>query len=264
MTLWGDALTDPSQLTRCLDTAEDTMDLPQLVSDIYQVVVRGDFRPVNVSPSWLRDLNLIGDPEHEEATFEVLLPNEIAIFNAGWLRCQATPDNLTLQTDQQAEVERLRDLVVGMLRALDKPVSLLGINRTVHFTLRNTKQWHSVGDHVVHNEMWDGILTLPGMRAAIYWGQRSDKYAGRIQVQIEPSYQVHPGIFVSYNDHYDLTIAESRPTTRADFDTMNLPENTEVTIDKVAVAIEVLTDQWESSLQLSTRIIERTAEQADN
>jgi hypothetical protein len=255
------SLTDLNRLD--LDTAaEDAMDLPPLVSDIYQVVVRGDFKPVNVSPAWLRDQDLIGDPEHEEATFEVLLPNEIAIFNAGWIRCQATPDNLTLQTDQQAEVGRLRDLAIGILRAFDKPVSLLGINRTVHFSLRNTKQWHSVGDHIVHNEIWDGILTLPGMRVATYWGQRSDKYAGRIQVQIEPSFQVHPGIFVGYNDHYDLTTVESQPTTRTEFDTTDLRENTEVTIEKVAVAIEVLTNQWEPSLQLSTRIIERTAEQA--
>jgi len=235
-----------------------------LVSDIYQVVMRGNFQPVNVSPTWLRDQDLIGDPEHEEAAFEVLLPSEIAIFNAGWLRCQAMPDNLTIQTDQQAEIERLRDLAVGMLRFLDKPVSLLGINRIVHFSVRNTKQWHSVGDHAVHNELWDGILNAPGMRVATYWGRRSDKYAGRIQIQIEPSFLVHPGIFVSYNDHYDLTTVEHQQTTRAESDTLNRQENNEATTDKVPVAIEILTDQWESSSQLSVRIIERIAEQAGN
>ena len=237
------------------------MTLPPLVSDTYQVVARGSFRPVKVSPTWLQDQDLIGDSEHKEAVFEVLLPNELVIFNAGWLQCQATPDNLTFQTDQEAEVERLRDLAVGTLRALNAPISLLGINRMVHFSVRNTEQWHSIGDHVVHNEIWGDILNVPGIRVATYWGQRSDRYAGHIQVQIEPSSLVHPGIFVSYNDHYDLTIVEHQPTNRSEFDTLNRQENTEATTDKLAVAIDILTNQWEQSSQLSTRIIERVAEQ---
>jgi hypothetical protein len=236
--------------------------LPPLVSDIYEVVVRGDFKPVNVSPTWLRDQGLIGESEHEEAAFEVLLPNEIAIFNAGWLRCQAAPDSLTLQTDQQAEVERLRDVAVGMLRILEKPISLLGINRLVHFSVRNTQQWHSIGDHVVNNGLWDDILNASGMRVATYWGQRPDKYAGRIQVQIEPSFVIHPGIFVHYNDHYDLTTVEYQPTSRAESDKQARQENNDVTLEKVPIAIEILTDNWESSSQLGVRIIERIAEQA--
>lgn len=238
------------------------MSLPPLVSDICQVVLRGNFKPVNISPRWLREKDLIGDPENEEAVFEALIPDELAVFNAGWLRCQNMPDSLHLQTDQQAEVEPLRDLAVGILRILDRPVSLLGINRLVHFSVRNAKQWHSVGDHVVHNELWNGILHAPGLRAATYWGQRSDRYAGRIQVQIEPSTVAHPGIFVSYNDHYDLTIVDQQPTSREEFDRMSRPENIAATLDKVTVAEEILIDQWDSSLQLSARIIERVAGQA--
>ena len=239
------------------------MSLPELVSDFYQVVLRGNFRPVTISPIWLRDHDLIGDPELEEAVFEILIPNEIALFNAGWLRCQATQDNLTLQTDQQAEVERLRDLAIGiLLLSEERPVSLLGINRLTHFIVANADQWHSIGDHVVHNELWDGILNIAGMRVATYWGQRSDKYAGRIQVQVEPFFTVPFGIAVSYNDHYDLTTVAKQPTTRSELNALNRPENIEATIEKIAIAIEVLTDQWEASSQLSTRVIERVAEQA--
>jgi hypothetical protein len=241
------------------------MTLPPLVSDIYQIVIRGNFRPVNVSPIWLREQNLIGDPELDESAFEVLVPNEIATFNAGWLRCQATSDNLTLQTDQQAEVERLRDLAVGMLLALaEKPISLLGLNRSVHFSLQNTDQWHSVGDHLVHNELWNGVLNVPGMRVVTYWGQRSDKFAGRVQVQVEPSFMIYPGVFISYNDHYDLTVVEYQPGTRAESDSLQRQENTEVTTDKVPIAIEILTDHWEASSQLGVKVIERIAEQAGN
>jgi len=237
--------------------------LPELVSDVYQVVLRGNFRPVIISPTWLRDHDLIGDSELEQAAIEILIPNEISFFNAGWLRCQASQDNLTLQTDQQAEVARLRDLAIGILRLPeDRSVSLLGINRQTHFTVANIEQWHSVGDHVVRNEMWDGVLNIAGMRVATYWGQRLDKYAGHIQVQVEPSFSVRFGIFVSINDHYDLTIVKSQPANRSELDVLNRPENAEATTEKIAVAIEVLTDQWEASSELSARVLERVADQA--
>jgi len=227
------------------------------------VVVRGDFKPVTISPAWLRDQELIGEPEHTESAFEVLIPNEVAVFKASWLNCHASPEALQFHTDQQAEVERLRDLVVGMLRIWgDKPISLLGINRHVHFSVANFDQWNAIGDSVVRNDMWGNALSIPGMRSVTYWGERTDTYAGRIQVQIEPSFVAPPGVYVAYNDHYDLTIVESQPKTREEARRLDRRENADATKDKIPVAIEILTNQWEVSFQRSVSILEQVWQQA--
>ena len=165
------------------------MTLPPLASDLLSIVVRGDFKPVTISPNQLYKDKLIGEVECADSTIEVRIPGEASIFNAGWLRCQATVNSLELQTEQEAEQERLRDLAVGLLKSSPaKPIAALGINRQVHFPVQSLDTWHAVGDSLVHNEVWTGILNAPGMRSVIFWGERADQYTGRMQIQVEPSF----------------------------------------------------------------------------
>jgi hypothetical protein len=147
--------------------------------------------------------------------------------------------------------------MLGILRARDDAaIAMMGINRSVHIKLSDVDLWHAVGDHLVHNELWEGILYLPGMRSVTYWGKRTDGYGGRIQVQVEPSFQFPPGIFIAYNDHYDLSKVDGIPASRTDAG-FGRTENTDVTIEKVAVAKEILTDKWTESMNLSNAVVGR-------
>jgi hypothetical protein len=225
------------------------MPLPPIAADLMTIVVTGDLRPVIISPAWLRDRDLIGDAEVQQARFELLIPSEAAIFEAGWLRCQANPQSLQFETKNQPEFERLRDLAVGVLRGFpDMPIMHMGINRNVHFTVNDLGAWHSVGDQLVHNEIWDDVLHLAGMRSVTYWGVRTDGYGGRIHVQVEPSVRYPPGVFLAYNDHYDLSRTEVVPENRVQF-TANSTENNDVTAEKISVAVEVLTNDWADSMR---------------
>jgi hypothetical protein len=237
------------------------MELPPIAADLASIVITGPMRPVVISPSWLREIDLIGDSELEQANFELLIPAEATIFQAGWLRVLANPQSLEVQTTQEVEFERLRDVMLGILRARDDAaIAMMGINRTVHVKLNDRGLWHAVGDHLVNNELWEGILHLPGMRSVTYWGARADGYGGRIHVQVEPSYQFQPGIFVAYNDHYDLSKVEKILTLRTD-EGFNRAEDTEVSAEKVAVAKEILTDNWMESMNLFNAVLERTFSQ---
>lgn len=237
------------------------MELPPVAADLASVVITGPMRPVVISPAWLRDIDLIGDSELKKANFELLIPNEATTFQAGWLRVIASPQSLEVQTTQEVEFERLRDVMLGILRARDDAgIAMMGINRTVHIKLSDIELWHAVGDSLVHNELWDGVLHLPGMRSVTYWGVRTDGYGGRIHVQVEPSFQFPPGVFLAYNDHYDLSKVESIPASRTDAG-FGRPENTEITIEKVAVAKEILTDKWTESMNLSNTVVERVFSQ---
>jgi hypothetical protein len=233
------------------------MELPPVAADLASVVITGPMKPVVISPTWLRELDLIGDSELQDANFELLIPNEAATFQAGWLRVLANPQTLEVQTTQEAEFERLRDVALGILRAReDAPIAMMGINRTVHFKLNDLGRWHAIGDHLVHNELWEGVLHLSGMRSVTYWGTRTDGYGGRIHVQVEPSFQFPPGVFLSYNDHYDLTKVEKIPAQRTE-ESFGRVESAEVSVEKVAVAKEILTDNWTESMNLFSAVLER-------
>jgi hypothetical protein len=239
------------------------MTLPPLAVDLVSIVVRGNFKPVTISPRQLRDAGLIGALEYEQADFEVRIPNEVAVFDAGWLRCQASPDGLELRTEQEAEQERLRDLAVAVLRSSpDKPISQLGMNRNIHFPVPDIARWHAIGDHLANNAIWGKLLNASGMRNVTYWAQRWDQYGGRVQVQVEPSFSYSPGIFFSYNDHYDLTKVDSQPTTRAEVQELARTEDSEATTEKIDIAIEILTNEWSNFMQHTTSALEVVWDQA--
>jgi hypothetical protein len=163
-----------------------------------------------------------------------------------------------VQTQLQEEAERARDLAVGILSsAEDTPISALGINNNAHFAVNNVAQWNAIGDNLVDNQTWDGILPASGMRSVVFWTGRPDNYAGRVQIQIEPSFMVQPGIFVAYNDHYDLTRVTSQPQTRREVQKLARPDDTESTVEKVAVAMEVLTSNWQASMDRLRAITQR-------
>lgn len=236
---------------------EGSLALPPLAKDLVSIVVKGNFRPVSISPEQLHDDALIGDVDYRQSAIELLIPGETCVFNAGWLKVQATPDALEFQTDHEEEQERLRDLAVAVLKASGKPIGALGINRQIHFPVSDPIQWHAVGDGLVHNEVWDDTLKASGMRAAIFWGERADSYGGRIQVQIEPSFLERPGVFLAYNDHYDLTFSQRQAASREEAAEISRVDDATVTTEKVEVATNILNDEWSSFLQRTNAVLER-------
>jgi hypothetical protein len=235
-----------------------------LASDLVSVVLKGNYRSIGISPKVLASDVLIGEVEAQEATYELLVPGEASVFQAAWLRCQIQAGSLELQTQQESEHERLRDVAVGILQTYPKhPISAMGINRAVHIPVKNRKAWHSIGDHLVNNEAFTGIFNVSGMRGVTYWFGRLDKYSGRIQVQVEPSGAVFPGVFITYNDHYDLTRATVQPTTRREADELAREEDTTETVDKIAVAIEVLTENWQAPMNRTLEVFERVFQQGE-
>jgi hypothetical protein len=233
------------------------MSLPPIAADVVTIVLTGSFRPVTISPGWLHQQGLIGDADFAATSYELLIPQEAINFRTGWLHCVANPQTLIFDTGQQSEFERLRDLAVGVLRGqADKAVGLMGINRQIHFSVTDQSIWHAVGDGLVHNEIWENVLHVTGMRSVIYWGIRTDGYGGRVHVQVEPSLKFPPGVFLAYNDHYDLTKGRLTPSNRDEVD-YSESENVNITVEKIPVAIEILTEQWTASMRRFNEIFQR-------
>jgi len=197
---------------------------PQIAADSLSIVVPGIFRPLPLSPHSLFEHGLIGQADYDAREVELLLPNEAITFKVGAFQVHCQSDKLQVTTADEAEFERLRDLVAGILRSLtDTKVSQLGINRSVHFFAADNESWNAIGDSLVNNDIWGDALPLPGMRVAVFWGSRTDKFAGRVQVQVEPSSLYPNAVYVAYNDHYELTMVDSQPASREEFQRHPLP-----------------------------------------
>lgn len=236
---------------------------PPLAADATTLVFVGDFRPVRISPGWLHEHGQISDAELARVQFELLVPNEAITFKVGWVRCVGNAQQLVFETQQEAEFERLRDLAVAVLRAMpDLELGLMGINRIVHSEVPTIDAWHVVGDNLVRNDLMSEVLHLPGMRNVTFWGVRPDTYGGRIQVQVEPSFQFPRSIFILYNDHYDLSVVDRQPVNRTEMTEMARAEDASRSREKTARAINILNDEWANSMRRFNDILETVWRQA--
>ena len=235
------------------------MDLPAPESDVTSIAIRGNFAPVRISPRQLHQQRLIGDAEYAESEVQVRIPDEVSVFQAGWLTCEANPDELDIHTQDEADQERLRDLAVEIMRTIEPlEVSQLTLRRAVHFGVSNDEEYDAIGGRLVANEIWNGLLGTTEMRSAVYSGRRSDNYKGRIYIQIEPSSRVAPGFYYEYLDYYDLTRAEAQPTSRDQGrHVLASPADIESSAAKVDVAVEVLNTGWQSFLSRNNAVLER-------
>jgi hypothetical protein len=232
--------------------------LPALADDLTSIVVRGEFGRENLSPRRLYEQKLIGETEYADSIIEVRIPDQVSVFQAGWLRCDINPAAMQLSTKDEAEQERLRDLAAAILRSLESvKISQLGLNRHVHFPAPDPAEYDAIGDNLVHNDVWNDILIAPGMRSSVFWGQRTDQYSGRIQIQVEPSFSVSYGVYFSYNDHYDLTRVETQPVNRAEVRALARQDNTDLSIEKIDVAVEILNEEWQSFITRNNAALER-------
>lgn len=223
------------------------------------VVVKGSFNPSIFSPLWLRQQGLIGSPELGEQDIDIIT-RDFASFRAGWLAVQVATDALQLATTDLEETERLRDVAVGILRTLEHtPIAAVGINREVHFRVDSLERWHEIGDILVPKEHWQDSLKLPGMRSVTIWGARPDEYAGRIQVQVEPSMRIPQAVFVGCNDHFDLVLAPSGPVVTRD-QAWNLEAEPLIpSADKIPVGIKVLSEEWMASMKRAEQYVQKVS-----
>jgi hypothetical protein len=175
------------------------------------IVLLGDFNPKIFQPAWFaaQEPPLIPKLEAEDAKIEIIHP-DVVVFEVEWFRLQVTRDRFFISTTQESRYEFLRDLVLGAFQLLQHtPVRAMGINKDVHWGVENEESWHEFGHRVAPKDVWSGILEKPGLLSLTMHGVRTDDHKGYINVKVEPSSQIQPGIYCSVNDHYEVKEPET-------------------------------------------------------
>lgn len=202
------------------------------------VVFIGSFNPRIFHPSWFAKQGLIQEEEAERAVNpEMVITADVAIFSIGWLRVQVQAERLEMATTQPPYYEALRDLIVGTFKVLrHTPIRMFGIHRMAHHRSADHEQWHTVGHALAPKQIWESVLHQPGLHSLVIQGKRDDGYVGAINVTVEPSIKVTPGIYFDVNDHYQSDLHEQP-----------------FTADR---AIAVISERWNDSLEHARLIAE--------
>jgi hypothetical protein len=168
------------------------------------VVLVGSFTPAIVQPAHLIGAGLLTEADLAQLRYEILAP-EVSVMQVPWMSLVLEPGKLTAQSTLQSPVgEPVRDFVFGFCATLPvKQFTSAGINHDTHFAVSSPEIWHSVGHTLAPKEtVWAKVLKEPGMLSLAIQGKRDDDLLGHINVKVEPSIRITPGIYLNVNDHF--------------------------------------------------------------
>lgn len=175
-------------------------------SELFSIVVLGDFNPAILQPLWFWVNGLVPEAEAKEADVDVI-HKQFALFSMGGIRVQVDGSRLHVAAIESPQGPILRDLVLGTLSILEHtPLKAIGLNRDMTFVMETDEAWHEVGDRLVPKGDWEQILACPGMRQVVVEGQCSDCNADRLHVRVQPSANLE--ILIAVNQHYQLESKE--------------------------------------------------------
>lgn len=168
------------------------------------ITVRGNFNPSIFQPMWYAKQKLVGDEAAENAEIEVI-HSTVSKFEMDKMAYTVTGDAFQIQAQDITLQSTMVDIVKGTFRILEHvPIRQFGLNSFRHFQMDSEAQWNSIGDYFAPKRTWQKILEKPGMRSLVIEGQREGSAATRTQIKLEPSVQVKYGVFIHFNEHYDL------------------------------------------------------------
>jgi hypothetical protein len=201
------------------------------------IVLLGVFDPSLVQPRLLFEEQILRETDLAELTMDIVLPDTIS-FHLPWMTVSVETIRFAATTTLTSPAgEPVRDFVADVIDTMKTArVRALGINTDMHFGTSGADAWHRIGHTLAPKEgIWKPVLKEPGLQTMSIKAQRDDEYGGYLLVKVEPSTRIQHGIYVSVNDHFEISEEELEKRPRA--------------------LSARLSDQWTSCTQRADRII---------
>ncbi len=188
--------------------------------DGVSIVMLGSFNPAIFTPAWFALHSLLPKGVADSAELAVAHP-QMTSFSADWLRLNVTPEKFQVETVQAPQI-RVQDIAVRVFaeHLPHTPLTAFGINRNVHFLVKDLAARSRLGRILAPVEPWGswgqefGSDGEHGGMKSLTMSQNDPterSFGGQINVTVQPSSQVGGGItgvFVGINDHYVLGTSE--------------------------------------------------------
>jgi len=202
--------------------------------DGLSVVFLGSFNPGIFHPDWFVRNELLTVEDVKGA--DIVITNQVAMFTAEWLLFRATSDTLSIEASQPQMALLLRDLAMGIFRILGHcPIDAIGFNRLHHYRLESVDDWIAFSDSRTLGQLWQDVLEIPQLKTITFAGKRNTS-GSIVEIKIEPSVRVRPGVFTQVNEHWD-------------FPRIELPIE-----ERLPFAMHALLDHWDSFLDYANGV----------
>jgi hypothetical protein len=209
--------------------------MPERIPDISSstIVLVGSFNPKIFQPEWFARQGLLAQEQVDTAEIKVIIP-QFCQFETEQFTIAVTTDKFVAGSKPSTSHAPLRDIVQGTFFILEHtPVTGMGLNRHMHFSLGSEDDWHRLGHKLAPKDGWNGVLVgAPGMLSlSIITRNENDNPPTQYMVRVEPSTQLKFGAYFDTNSHRPAP--ESKP---------------------LAELMKTLGDKWEEANAYSLRI----------
>ena len=208
----------------------------KLLSQVASIVLIGSFNPAIFHPEWLLRHNLVSPDDNESAELEVV-HNDISKFNLDWLSIEVLRNKFVAKTNDPSKFNPLRDLIISVFNILDHtPITQLGMNLNLNYTIENEDDWHKIGDTLAPKEIWNKSLPKRvGLMSLQVICDRDDDYDGNFNVTLQPTKLEKHGLTCIVNNHIEISEEIKKPATS-----------------------NILSELWESSVDTARKLSETT------
>lgn len=222
--------------------------MPEILTSA--IVAVGDFNPAIFSPDWLERNDLIGEGDADTAREgsqgrQMLVSHQVTTFETEWFALQILENQFSL-TSKGAFSPAFKDLAVGIFQLVPHtPVTAVGLNFQGHYKLADEDEYYRLGDVLAPKDIWQDLFPretagLSDLTIQIQNWTRGEPLKTNDQrlISVQPSKKIKFGVYLSYNDHHDLSpINEENPTPG----------------ERVATVID---NEWESSWKDAVRVFD--------
>ncbi len=181
------------------------------------IIAIGDFNPAIFSPDWLEKNDLIGKGDADTVREKnqdksLIVSHQVTAFETKWFALQVLENQFSL-TSKDALSPAFKDLAVGIFELVPHtPLTAVGLNFLAHFKLASEDEYHRVGDVLAPKDIWnvlypDGSAGLANLTIRLQHCVRGEplKTKDEKQISLQPSNKFKYGVFLSYNDHHDVS-----------------------------------------------------------
>ncbi len=213
-------------------------------------VVVGDFNPAIISPDWLEKNDLIGKEDADVAREgsqgrPMLVSHQVAVYETGWFALQVLDTQFSL-TSKGAFSPATKDLAAGIFQLVPHtPVTAVGLNFLAHFKLESEDEYNQVGDVLAPKKIWDTLYPdertgLTDLTIQVQPGIRGEPLETKSEkcISVRPSNKIKYGIFLSYNDHHDLS------------------DEDKIDLKPAELVAGIIDSEWESSWHDALRVFD--------
>jgi hypothetical protein len=167
------------------------------------IVLVGSFNPAIFQPEWFARNGLLPPGEIEDAKLSLVHP-QVSQFETERFAFQITLDRFSVQGKPNATGGPLRDLVAGTFYILEHtPVTVMGLNRMMHFAMGSEDAWHKLGDKLAPKEAWREVLAhRPGLRSLDILSQEDPPNGQSMVVRVQPSLSIKWGVYFETNEQF--------------------------------------------------------------